>query len=64
MHMGDGRPGLGGLDRRIGDLLRRHRDGGMLADGIARAGDGAGDDDFLVHVSVSPWAVHGLGRGK
>jgi hypothetical protein len=49
VHVADGGAGLGGFDGGIGDLLRRHRNGGMLADRVAGAGDGAGHDDFGVH---------------
>ena len=37
--------GLGRLDRRVGDLLGRDGHVGRLADGVAAAGDGAGDED-------------------
>ena len=37
MKMGDGGARLGRLDRRVGDLARRHRNGRMLADGVAGA---------------------------
>ena len=47
----DGGAGAGRLQRGIGDLLRRHRNGRVLADGVARAGDGTGDDDFGLHGS-------------
>src|SRR5439155_26779940 len=49
MQMGDGRSRLRRLDRRIRDLPGRHRNGRVLADSVARAGDGAADDDVLIH---------------
>ena len=49
MAVDDGRAGGGRFERRIGDLLGRDRNGRMLADRVAGAGHGAGDDDFGVH---------------
>ncbi|MCY1547832.1 hypothetical protein D9M68_839120 [compost metagenome] len=49
MAVGDGGAGLGGLDGGGGDFLRGDGNGRVLADGIAGAGDGTGDDDFVVH---------------
>ena len=37
--------GFGRLDRRVGNLLGRDRDVRRLVDGVAAAGDGAGDED-------------------
>jgi hypothetical protein len=54
-HRGTGR---GGLQRRCGDVARLHGDRRMPADGIARPGDGAGDDDLGIHGGFSllaPW---------
>jgi hypothetical protein len=45
----DGSTCLGGIDRRTGDLLRRHRHGRVAAGRVGRAGHGAGDDDFALH---------------
>jgi hypothetical protein len=52
MDMGDRRSRPGGFDRGIGDLARRHRHAGMLADGIARAGHGTGHEDFEIHAAL------------
>ena len=41
--------GLGGVDRRVGDLLGRDGHVRALAGGVARAGDRAGDEDVPVH---------------
>jgi hypothetical protein len=54
MKMRDGGARLGRLDRRLGDLFRRHRNGRVLADRVAGAGHGAADDDVLVHGSGFP----------
>ena len=43
--MHDRRAGRVRFERRIGDLARRDRNRRMLADRVAGAGDGAGDDD-------------------
>ena len=61
MAMGDGGARLGRLDRRVGDLLRRDRNCRMLAHGVAGAGDGAGDDDFIVHGNRLPRPVELIG---
>ena len=42
--------------RRFGDLLRGDGNGGMLADGVAGTGDGAGYDDPAVDLG-------GIGHG-
>ena len=42
------------LQRRIGDLARGDGNGGMLADRVARAGDGAGYDDLIIHARLPP----------
>ena len=49
-------PGLGRGERRLGDLVRRHRQIGRHRRRVDRAGDGAGDDDFagLGHGSAPP----------
>ena len=47
-------PNDGALQSRIGNLLWRYGNGGVLAHGVARPGDGASDDDFRLH-GVSPW---------
>jgi hypothetical protein len=53
MAVGDGRAGLRGLDGGIGDLFRRNRNVGMLADRIAGPGDRASDDDIGIHSILS-----------
>ena len=63
MDVRDRGPGLRRLDRGRGDLLGRHRDRRMPADGVAGTGHGAGDDDLAVHdgrPSLDPAALdHG-----
>ena len=49
MAMHDGRAGPGRLERRRRDLLRGDRHMRILADGVTGAGEGAGDDDVVVH---------------
>ena len=48
--MHDRGAGFGGVDRGVGDFLRRHRQGLRHRGGVDRAGHGAGDDDFAAHV--------------
>ena len=50
MAMDDGSPRLRRVDRRTGDLFRRARHMRAAVLGRARAGDGAGDEDFAVHL--------------
>ena len=52
VHVHDGRPGPGRLDRRRRDLLRRDRDVLGLAHRVASPGQRAGDDDLAVHGPV------------
>jgi len=47
--VGHGSASSGGLERRVGDLLGSDRDGRVFADRVASSGDGASDDDFLLH---------------
>ena len=47
--VGHGGAGSGGFERRVGDLLGGDRDGRVLADCVASAGDGTSNDDFLLH---------------
>ena len=49
MDVHDGGPGLGGIDRRLRDLLRRHRHGRISAGRVRRSRDGARDHDFALH---------------
>ena len=53
MAMNHGGAGGGRLERGIGDLLGGHGNGRMLADRVAGAGHGAGDDDIGGHC-ISP----------
>jgi hypothetical protein len=48
MQVDDRRAGLGRADRRIADLVRRHRQVGRHRGGVDRAGHGAGDDDLAL----------------
>ena len=52
-----GGAGAGGLEGRIGDLLRGDRNGRVLADGVTGSGDCAGDDDFGLHEILLTMAV-------
>ena len=45
-------PAFAAVDRRVGDLLGRDRHVRALADGVAGAGDGTGDEDVPVHRSL------------
>lgn len=58
MAMRHRRAGLGRFDRGGGDLRRRDRHIGILADGVASAGQCAGDDDVVVH-AVGPVRIDG-----
>ena len=49
VQMHDRGPGFGGIDRGVGDFLRRHGQGLRHRGGVDRAGHGAGDDDFAAH---------------
>ncbi len=49
MDVGDGGAGAGGLDRGLGDLLRRDGHVGAAPRRVARARDRAGDEDVGVH---------------
>ena len=58
MNVHDGGAGLGGVDRGVRDLLRRHRHGRVAAGRVGRAGDRARDHDLALHIaSLRP---HGL----
>ena len=46
MAVHNGRPGAGGFQCRVGNLLRRDGNVGAFAHGVASPGNGAGDDDF------------------
>ena len=54
MNVDDGGAGLGGVDAGMGDLLRRHRHGRVLARRVGRAGHGARDDHLALHGRPSP----------
>ena len=58
MQMHDRRACLGGADRRVGDLLRRHRQIRRHGRRVDGAGDSAGDDDLPAHVQ-SPLSFYG-----
>src|SRR5450631_3407079 len=46
MKVDDGGPGGMRLERRCGDLRRRHRNVRVFADGIGRPGDGTSDENL------------------
>ena len=48
MQMHDRGAGFGRAERRVGDLLRRDRQMRRHRRRVDRAGDGAGDDDFVL----------------
>src|SRR5207237_3132532 len=51
--VGDGGAGPGRLDDGVGDLPGRDRDGRVLADRVARAGDRAGHDDLRLQTEFT-----------
>ena len=62
MAMNHGGAGGGRFERGIGDLLRRHRNGRMLADSVAGAGHRAGNDDLWIHLGRSLEMAQDLAR--
>ena len=59
-----GGAGLGGLDGGFGDLFGGDRDQVAFRGGVAGAGEGAGDDDVVVHGGVPCVVCAGPIAGK